>query len=271
MQQKLITELKLSNGEIIYGENVNGVDIKINDKVVVYFEGSYDIAEVFGEEKLVEMTKFGRNVYKIVRKINQQDLQRLKENNFKSEEAYKIIRNAVHNYEIDIKIVKTFYSFDRSKLYVYYTSEKQVDLKKLIREFAHRFKTRIIMQQIGPRDETKMLGGIGMCGYELCCKRWIKKFESISVEMAKTQQLALNIPKLSGVCNRLKCCLFYEYDFYKECIEKFPKLGSNVKTKDGEGKVIGIDCIKEVVHIEFTTEDKDKIVKTFKVNEILQE
>ncbi len=269
MQQKLITELKLSNNEIIYGENVNGIDLKINDKVIVYFERSYDIAVVSKEERLVESTKIDKNIYKIVRKLNQQDMQRLKENSFKSDEAYKIIKNTIHNYEIEIKIVKVFYSFDRTKLYVYYTSEKQTDLKKLIREFANRFKAKIIIKQIGPRDETKMLGGIGMCGYELCCKKWIKKFESISIEMAKTQQLSLNIPKLSGVCNRLKCCLHYEYLFYKECVEKFPKIGSNIKTKDGEGKVVGIDCIKELIHIEFTTEDKEKIIKTFKAEEVL--
>ncbi len=270
MQQKLIVEIKVNNDEVIYGENVNGIDLKLYDKVVVYIDGSYDIGTVVSEEKLLEVSKIGKNVYKIVRKVNEYDLKRIKDNELKSEEAYKTVKNICRNYELPIKIVKTFYSFDRSKLYVYYTLEKQVDLKKLIKDLAHKFKTRIVMKQIGPRDETKLLGGIGMCGYELCCRRWIKKFESISVEMARTQQLALNIPKLSGVCNRLKCCLYFEYEFYKECLERFPKVGTIVKTKDGkEGRVVGIDCIKEVVNVEFKDND-ETVLKALSVNEILK-
>lgn len=270
MQQKLIVEIKVNNDEIIYGENVNGIDLKLSDKVVLYIDGSYDIGTVVSEEKLLDVSKIDKNVYKIIRKVNEYDLKRIKENDLKAEEAYRTIKNICHSNELPIKVVKTLYSFDRSKLYVYYTLEKQVDLKKLVKDLAHKFRTRIVMKQIGPRDETKLLGGIGMCGYELCCKRWIKKFESISVEMARTQQLALNIPKLSGVCNRLKCCLYFEYGFYKECVEKFPKVGSKVKTKDGrEGKVVSIDCIKEVVNVEFREND-ETVLKALSINEIIQ-
>ncbi|MCS7231715.1 MAG: regulatory iron-sulfur-containing complex subunit RicT [Elusimicrobiota bacterium] len=270
MQQRLIVDIKLENEEIIYGENVNGIDIKPSDKIVVYFENTYEIAEVISNERLVDENFFKKeNVAKIVRKVNEQDLQRIKENQKKATEAYKIIKQTCINYELPIKISFVKYSFDRAKLYVYYVQEKPTNLSKIVQELAHRFKVKIIMKQIGPRDETKILGGIGVCGYELCCKRWIKNFESISVEMAKTQQLSLNIPKLSGLCNRLKCCLGYEYSFYKECIEKLPKIGSYIKTKYGDGKVVSIDCIKETIGVEFKTEDEKTTIKIFKFNEII--
>ncbi|MCX7716429.1 MAG: stage 0 sporulation protein, partial [Endomicrobia bacterium] len=237
MQQRHIVNIVVSANKQAFGENVNQIDIKIGDRLVVYLENTYDIAVAISEERIVEENKVDKkNLYKIIRKVGEQDLQRIKENQQKAQEAVKIIRRTCRNYELPIKIVTAEYSFDRTKLYVYYTQEQQVNLKKVIHEFAHKFKTRIEMKQIGPRDETKILGGIGVCGYEVCCKRWLKKFESISIEMAKTQHLILNIPKLSGLCNRLKCCLYFEYNFYKECTEKFPKIGSSIQTLDGEGK-----------------------------------
>ncbi len=270
MQQRHIVSLRLNSGNEIYGENVNEIDIKVGDAVIVHLEGSYDIATVISEEKIVEDIKpYAKNLCKIVRKVNEQDLQRIKDNKNRAEEAYKIIKKTCFSYEIPIKIAKVEYSFDRTKLYIYFTQERPVNLKKIITEFAHRFKARIEMRQIGPRDETKMYGGIGVCGYELCCSKWIKKFESISVEMAKIQQLSLNIPKLSGVCNRLKCCLSYEYPFYRECVERFPKIGCKVTTKDGqEGKVVSIDCIKELVSIEIKAENGDSVVKSIPLSQL---
>ncbi len=270
MQQRHIVSLKLNDNTELYGENVNEIDIRIGDKVVIHLEQNYDIAIVTSEERIVDdIRPYAKNLCVVVRKVNEQDIQRIRENEKRAEEAYKIIKKTCISYELPIKIVKSEYSFDRSKLYVYFTQENQVNLKKVITEFAHRFKARIEMRQIGPRDETKITGGIGVCGYELCCAKWIKKFESISVEMAKIQQLSLNIPKLSGVCNRLKCCLGYEYPFYKECVEKFPKIGSKVSTKDGqEGKVVGIDCLKELVNIEIKKEEGESIIKTFPLNQI---
>lgn len=270
MQKRHIVSLKLNDSTQLYGENVNEIDIKIGDKVIIRLGQTYEVADVISEEKIVEDIKpYVKNLVIVIRKINEQDIQKIKENEKKAQEAYRIIKKTCISYELPIKIVKAEYSFDRSKLYIYFTQEKQVNLKKIIAELAHKFKTRIEMKQIGPRDETKIIGGIGVCGYELCCAKWIKKFESISVEMAKTQQLSLNIPKLSGVCNRLKCCLGYEYPFYKECIEKFPKIGSKVSTKDGyEGIVVGIDCIKELVNIEIKKAEGESIIKTFDLNQI---
>jgi cell fate regulator YaaT (PSP1 superfamily) len=272
MQQKHIVVVKIEDlltTTQVNAENVEGIDVRVGDKVVLYFNNMYEVGTVVSEEKIVEENKLDKkNLYKLVRKITEQDLHRLKENENKSQEAYKIIKQTCLNYELPIKIVAAKYSFDRTRLYVYYIKYQNVNLKKIVHEFAHKFKTRVEMKQIGARDETKILGGIGVCGYELCCKKWIKKFESISVEMARTQQLALNIPKLSGVCNRLKCCLAYEYEFYKECLNKFPKVGSKIKTVEGEGKVVGIDCIKELVNVEFKKDEDTSIVKTFKLQEI---
>ncbi len=273
MQQKHIVVVRIEDILPSYlevnAENINWIDLKIGDKVVLYFNNKYDVGTVVSEEKIVEENKIDKkNLYKLIRKLNEQDIQRLKENEIKSQEAYKIIKQTCLNYELPIKIVATKYSFDRTRLYVYYIKYQNVNLSKIVHEFAHKFKTRIEMKQIGTRDETKILGGLGVCGYEICCKRWIKKFESISVEMAKTQQLSLNIPKLSGLCNRLKCCLAYEYNFYKECLSRFPKVGSEIKTNEGEGKVVSIDCIKELVNVEFKKDEDTVVVKTFKLQEL---
>lgn len=269
MQQKHVVTVKLTDGKEILADNANQIDVKPQDKVVVYYSQNYDVATVTSEERIVDESSISKKeICKIIRKLTEADLQRIKENSIKAQEAYKIIKQTCASYELPIKIVHVEYSFDRTKLYVYYTQEKPVNLNKIVHEFAHKFKTRIEMKQIGPRDETKILGGIGVCGQILCCKRWIKKFESISVEMAKTQQLALNIPKLSGVCNRLKCCLYYEYQFYKECVDKMPKIGSKVHTTNGEGKVVGLDCIKNLVSVELKTPDGDTIIKTFPAEQV---
>ncbi len=268
MQYKHVLDIKVHDKQAV-AENVNQLDIKLGEHLIVYFANSYDLAVAISEERIVEENKLDRkNLYTIVRKVNEHDLQRIKENEQKSKEAYKIIKRTCINYELPIKIVTAEYTFDRSKLYVYYTQEKPTNLRKIIHEFAHKFKTRIEMKQIGPRDETKILGGIGVCGYELCCKKWMKKFESISVEMARTQYLMLNIPKLSGLCNRLKCCLYFEYDFYKQCMERFPKIGSKIKTVDGEAEVLSINCIKELVTVSLKTENGDSIVKTYSLDQL---
>ncbi len=265
MQQKLVVELQIDRQNIL-GENIHNYDLQINDKVIVFIDNCYEFAIVTSQERID--TKLRKPVGKIVRKATEQDLQHYEENKLKSQEVYRSIRQKVQSYELPIKIVYCRYSFDKSRLYVYYLAERQIELKNLIRELAHKYKTRIQMEQIGARDEAKIFGGIGVCGLELCCKKWIKKFESITVEMAKTQQLALNIPKLSGLCNRLKCCLYYEYDFYKECLKKFPKLGSKVKTPDGDGKVISIDCIKNLVNVELSLPNGEYVTKSYQLESV---
>ncbi len=265
MEQKLIAELDL-DGQKILGENNKGIDLKVGEQVVVFIDNSYSIATIISEEKM--MDKNNKKIFNIIRKVSAQDLQRLKDNKISEQEVLKTLSSKVHNYELSIKIVSVKYSFDKSKLFVYYTSDSHVDFRNFVKEMAHKLKTRIQMIQIGPRDETKLLGGIGVCGNILCCKRWLKKFESISVEMAKTQQLSLNIPKLSGVCNRLKCCLSYELDFYNECIKKMPKLGTKVKTPDGEGKVVSLDCIKESVSVSIPLDEGESVTKNFPVSQI---
>lgn len=265
MEQKLVVEIKLDN-QILLAENTKGIDLQVNDNVVVFVDNCYEVATIMSQEKLVP--KVDRKICKIIRKVTPQDLQHIEENKIKIKEISRTIKQKILDYEMPIKLVYCEYSFDRSKLSIYYTAERRVDLKSFIRELAHKFKTKIHMVQLGARDETQFHGGIGICGLELCCKKWIKKFESISVEMAKTQQLALNIPKLSGLCNRLKCCLSYEYEFYKEALKKFPKIGSKVKTPEGEGKVVGVDCIKNEVTVELPIEEEETITKSFPLEQI---
>jgi len=267
MEQKLVVELLL-DAQSVLGENDKGIDLAIGDKVVLYVDDSYSIASVVSGEKMIEKTD--RRVYRIIRKVSAQDLQRLDENKARAAEACKFVEQKILEHDLSMRVVSVQYSFDRSRLSVYYTSDGHVDFRGLVRDLAQRFQTRIHMEQIGPRDETRLMGGIGVCGLVLCCHRWLPKLESISVGMAKVQQLSLNIPKLSGPCNKLKCCLSFEHEFYKECARRMPNPGSRVKCADGEGKVLSLDCIKNMVTVAVSRGEAGNVVKTYSIDEVQQ-
>ena len=157
-----------------------------------------------------------------------------------------------------MKLTCIDYTFDRSKLFLYYTAENRVDFRNLIKDLGHALKTRIQMVQIGVRDETKIMGGLGACGDVLCCARFLKEFSPVSMEMAKEQDIALNIAKISGICGRLMCCLAYEHEVYCQAKKKLPAVKSRVSTPEGEGTVAGINSLKEEVSVDL---GEGKIVK----------
>jgi cell fate regulator YaaT (PSP1 superfamily) len=155
-----------------------------------------------------------------------------------------------------MKLVDVHVMFDKSKMVFYFTSEKRVDFREMVKELASYFKIRIELRQIGVRDEAKIVGGLGPCGMNLCCKSFLTDFESISIKMAKDQNLPLNPLKISGICGRLMCCLKYEYESYKEFLEIAPERGVKVKTRLGIGVIAGHDPLKKSVIVEFKNENK---------------
>jgi len=161
---------------------------------------------------------------------------------------------AEHN--LDMKLVEAEYSFDKSKIIFYFTSEGRVDFRELVKDLARIFKARIELRQIGVRDEAKLFGGFGSCGKELCCRRFLKDFEPVTIRMAKEQGLPLNPPKISGVCGRLMCCLAYECKVYKELSRDLPKEGDKINTPEGKGKVVSVNILKRSVIVEVGTEGK---------------
>ncbi|MCK5533642.1 stage 0 sporulation family protein [bacterium] len=239
--------------EVLYF-NPRDLDLAVGNKVLVDTENGIEWGEVVELEKILEKKK--GEIKDIARKANNYDLKKIEENIRKEKEAFKICLQKVDDRELEMKLTSVEYTFDRNKLFVYYTAEGRIDFRELIKDLGYLLKSRIQMVQIGVRDEAKMLGGFGSCGRVLCCKSFLQDFKPVGIEMAKEQSLSLNPNKISGACGRLMCCLTYEYKTYKEAKKKLPKVGSKVKTDNEEGIVkevnifteeITIDCGKGVV------------------------
>ncbi len=176
----------------------------------------------------------------------------------KEEEALKICEEKVREHGLKMKLVRCEYSFDGGRLVVYFTAEKRVDFRALVRDLAKTFRTRIEMRQIGDRDEAKMLSGYGRCGRELCCASWLREFSPISIKMAKTQNLPLDPSEITGVCGKLLCCLSYELLTYEEAQKKLPRVGSTVTTLYGKGRVLRVNALTETVTVRLMRENGDE-------------
>ncbi|NPA91094.1 MAG: stage 0 sporulation family protein [Chloroflexi bacterium] len=173
-------------------------------------------------------------------------------------EAKEICKAKIKEHGLKMKLVKCEYNYDGSQLIVYFTAEKRVDFRALVRDLAKTFHTRIEMRQIGDRDEAKMLSGYGRCGRELCCASWMRDFNPVSIKMAKLQSLPLNPSEITGVCGKLLCCLAYELRTYEEAKEKLPRVGSVVMTTYGRGKVLRVNVLKETVLVRLIREDGEE-------------
>jgi cell fate regulator YaaT (PSP1 superfamily) len=204
----------------------------------------------------------------ITRKADFEDLSILERNRRKEDEAYKLCIDKIKERNLDMKLVDVEYILSGGKAIFYFTAEGRVDFRALVRDLAQQLHTRIEMRQIGVRDESKMLGGIGPCGRELCCAQHLKAFEPVSIRMAKDQNLALNPQKVSGLCGRLMCCLAYEHSTYEEIWGQIPKIGKKVQTPKGEGKIMSVDIRSHKVRtligdgVEVFTIDEIKALNT---------
>jgi cell fate regulator YaaT (PSP1 superfamily) len=247
--------------EKIYGDTGH-LDLIIGEKVIVETEHGQEFGIVCERERMIEKLK--DPVGKVVRKATPDDDKRMSENEIKNQQALKTVLQKIEDHELDMKLTCVQYTFDRSKLFIYYTAETRVDFRELIKDLGHMLKTRIQMVQIGVRDESKMIGGLGMCGRKLCCQQFLKDFSSVTIDMAKDQDLSLNTAKLSGLCGRLMCCISYEQDFYKEAKKALPSVGMKVGTPDGNGVITAVNCIKEEVTVELS----DKLTKAYPANVI---
>jgi cell fate regulator YaaT (PSP1 superfamily) len=201
---------------------------------------------------------------KVLRKADARDLARAEQNQVRERDAHRLCLTRIRERQLAMKLVQVEYQFDASKAVFYFCAEGRIDFRELVRDLAHALHTRIEMKQIGARDETKMLGGVGPCGRELCCSTWLREFQAVSVRMAKEQGLSLNPSKLSGMCGRLKCCLRYEYDTYLQLRRALPKVGARVTSLKGDGEVLRHNVLKQTAilrraedgaEVEVTLED----------------
>lgn len=204
----------------------------------------------------------------VVRKATQEDVKQLEKNAEDKEHALKVIRQKVSEMKLNMKLVDAEYTFDRSKLLFYFTADGRVDFRELVRSLASIFKVRIELRQIYERDDTKMRGALAPCGRACCCTTHLPDFEKVSIKMAKVQGLSLNPQKISGVCGRLMCCLKYENAYYSEVYKQMPRVGSKVKTADGEGTVESNDLIKQTARVKVMLKDGSFDVKTYKLEDM---
>ncbi|MCQ9207043.1 MAG: stage 0 sporulation family protein [Omnitrophica bacterium] len=236
-------------GKITYF-STGGLKFKAGEYVIVEQDRGLEYGEVVSEEEALLETEVERPLCKVIRKTNPWDHRQIEKNKKRTKELLQICTRKINERRLPMKLVESEYSFDRSKIIFYFTSEGRVDFRNLVKDLANIFKARIELKQIGVRDEARIMGGYGPCGKELCCAKFLKDFEPVTIRMAKDQNLPLNPTKISGLCGRLMCCLSYENKTYKELLKKLPKMGQEIKTDKGKGKVIALAPLKKSVTVE---------------------
>ena len=227
------------------------LDVHKGDKVVVETIRGLELGELISELKDISEFNLDTELKRVKRRANRADLDLFEFNKTKAMKSLEICKTIVNEYKLDMHLVNCEYTLDASKVIFMYTSESRVDFRELLKELASVFKCRIELRQIGPRDKSKIVGGIGSCGLPVCCSSFLGEFDGVTINMAKNQMLAINIDKISGACGRLLCCLKYEDEAYTIEKRRFPKLGSRVRFEDKIVKVIGLNVISDLVKIDY--------------------
>ena len=244
-----LVRVKFANGKTAEFD-AEAFSLEAGDSVLVDTEKGVGLGKVTSSPYEKERRLILRTPRKVVRKATSEDLDQYEKNKQLEKDAFQFCLRKVTEKGLNMKLVKTEVLQDRSKILFYFTAEKRVDFRELVRDLAAEFKMRIEMRQIGVRDEAKMICGLGCCGRELCCSSYLNRFDLVSVKMAKEQNLALNPTKISGICGRLMCCLAYEYPTYVELKKDLPKVGKHIVTKSGKGKIIRQNLLKQTVTVE---------------------
>jgi cell fate regulator YaaT (PSP1 superfamily) len=245
----LMVPVKLTNGKSEEC-SVEGFPLEAGDSVIVEIDRGLVLGKVLSPPHDKEKRFILKTPPKVVRKTSPEDFEQYQKNLQLEKEAFQFCLQKIKEKNLNMKLVKTDVLLDRSKILFYFTAEKRVDFRELVRDLAAQFRMRIEMRQIGVRDEAKMVCGMGGCGRELCCATFLNRFDLVSVKMAKEQNLALNPSKISGVCGRLMCCLSYEFSTYLELKKNLPKVGKHVVTRSGKGKVIRQNVLNQTVTVE---------------------
>ena len=248
-----------SAGKVYYFDP-RDLQLRTGDKVIAETSKGLDYGVISTCTKMVDEELVQQPLRAIVRKTTPEDEEKIEELRLKEKEALKVCREKVHEHELDMKVVGAEYAFDGSKMLFYFTADGRVDFRELVKDLAAVFHMRIELRQIGVRDETRMLGGIGTCGRELCCATYLREFQPVSIKMAKEQNLSLNPAKISGACGRLMCCLKNEEETYEFLNAKMPKMGAEAVTADNRsGKVVELDVLRQRVRVLFEEEDSKEL------------
>lgn len=240
----------------IYFFDPDGKQIERGEHVIVETSMGMEYGEVVIANRQLPQEKIVTPLKKIIRVANKDDAKKNEENKKQEKEAFKVCEKKIKEHGLEMKLLDVEFKFDKSKILFFFTADGRIDFRELVRDLAAIYKTRIELRQVGVRDEVKRLGGNGVCGRELCCCSFLGNFETVSIKMAKEQNVSLNPSKISGNCGRLMCCLQYEQNVYEEKLKKLPKIGAIVKTDDGQGEVCGLETLKEIVKVKFKDGDE---------------
>ncbi len=242
--------IRFKEGGKIYDFDADGKVFNKGDYAVVETVRGMECGLVAKANHKINEDDITKPLKKVIRVATEKDIKDLEENKVKEKEAFKVCEEKILAHGLEMNLVDVEYTFDRSKLLFYFTADGRVDFRELVKDLASSFRTRIELRQIGVRDESRMVGGFGICGRPFCCNTFLNDFQPVSIKMAKEQGLSLNPTKISGTCGRLMCCLKYEQDTYEHLLRVTPKVGAIVDTPDGKGTVVENNLITGMLKVK---------------------
>lgn len=265
---EMVVGVRFRNVGKIYYFNPKNYKVKVGDHVIVETARGVEYGRVVLEPRSVKEDEVVHPLKEVLRVATKEDEEHEAENRLKEKEAFKICKKKIREHGLEMKLIDAEYTFDNNKVLFYFTADGRIDFRQLVKDLASVFKTRIELRQIGVRDETKILGGIGICGRTLCCHTYLSEFAPVSIKMAKEQNLSLNQTKISGVCGRLMCCLKNEQETYEELNRNLPGIGDIVTTPQGiTGTVQSVNVLRQMVKIVVDVND-EKEIQEFPVRDL---
>lgn len=253
----------------VYFFSPGKLEIRHGDNVIVETARGVEFGNVVTGPREVEEERISQPLKSVIRLANKDDYRREEKNREKEKEAFSICQEKIRKHGLDMKLIDAEYTFDNNKVLFYFTADGRIDFRELVKDLASVFRTRIELRQIGVRDETKIRGGIGICGRELCCNTYLTEFAPVSIKMAKEQNLSLNPSKISGVCGRLMCCLTNEEQNYEELNSRLPAVGDTVTTPEKlKGDVQSVNVLRQLVKVVVTLDNDEKEVREYKASEL---
>lgn len=261
--------VRFRNAGKIYYFAPGKLDIKNGDEVIVETARGVEFGHVVLGCREVEENKVVQPLKSVIRMANGEDRAKEASNRRKEKDAFKVCQEKIRKHNLEMKLIDVEYTFDNNKVLFYFTADGRIDFRELVKDLASVFKTRIELRQVGVRDETKIVGGIGICGRALCCHSYLSEFIPVSIKMAKEQNLSLNPTKISGVCGRLMCCLKNEEETYEYLNSKLPNVGDYVTTDDGlKGEVQSVSVLRQQVKVIVTVDRDEKEIREYHVDQL---
>ena len=252
----------------VYFFDPAGFDVKLGDRVIVETAMGKELGTVEIVNRELDEAKLKDTIKKVVKIADKKDIEHQKQNVKEQNKALDMCRKKVKEHKLEMDIIEARYLFDNSKLIFYFLADGRIDFRDLVKDLAASFKTRIELRQISIRDQVKRIGGLGPCGRELCCTSFLNGFESVSIKMAKEQNLSLNAEKITGQCGRLMCCLKYEQNVYEDKMKTLPHVGAIVETEEGRGTVDSVEVLREILRVKLKDEEGVNYFRRYNVSDV---